>query len=803
MKIPKVNIGNTQTLGRNDIGAVGAKARQAGATGKQQQRMMSLMAGVAGDYIQRQQNVEYDNAIAQTQIQINAFQKNHMAKKFYTSDEIPTNISGDLVPRTTTNYIDGEAVVSERDSIPAYEVYPHLLKQQLEGMTEVESQKVSSPVLQKEYLRVAQIKNSEMMMSAGLAAEQAQKAFVFEETVIKAGTAFKTGNAVEGEFYVKNLVADSNVKAKLLQDGYTDVEIYDVNAAIKSNDPETVMTMLHRVDDAQYEGYLTESMRQSAVVDLNAKLDALGAGRMAEIERQLDIKSVKFTESIIAGDVDRVEIEERFAAWEKNPDDPEGIDADLYKVSMGLRRGFESAQLTEERRLERVRVAEEKAATIKRNKMETFVNGVFFANLDKGIDEGTVNLIDLDKPFEDYIKSVVAGEYNPETLEPKQYTTLRHHIITRNNKATAATKRFNIGDGVVNGTIDANRENSEQQSGVDEYVKQMGWGKDIARMVKITQDTSIMPQSLTDMIVDGALNQTGEAAMGSLTAYGAILDAKKSGTLDIRGTTREMLDDAWYLHRGGMSADEAFKKADEIQQMPPKQRELNRDTYTTEKYQEGNVSNLTNRMSNDEDRLYKFDPGWNVSALGPSTRMIADYENVVQTEFERTGNIDMARQTAWNGLTEVWGPSGVGAIVKGLQVETIARPEKWGVERTLGISTPIAKGRLGAFAESLGVDPENVVIKGDAFTSRESNDKTTKQRTSWAVYIIDPETLSQVQLYDKENKPLRWVPNNWIDQGTKYIFDEKNKVVEANKAEFKRMKLGDLSDEEAYKLANP
>ena len=798
MKLPEVRYRQVQSVGRHDLGAVSALASATKQQGQVRQQGMEVLAGVTNDYLVRKQNAEYDDQVASMQIDFDEWNSKYSAKDFYTAEDVlKLKVPEHLVKRTESYDDDsGAKLIRERQDIPAYEVYPHILRQKLSGMASVRAEKISNPHLRREFLRKASVNEANLNMQAAFNAENQQEKHMLEKGIFDYQKAGDAGDVQTGLRSIAILETDDVHKQKLTQDLYYRAEFADVVGAIRSNEPETVATYLSRYTDPNYDGDLPEHERQAAVRDLTTKLKVLGADRAEERDRQEGIRFVQMTEKVKTGGSSLAEIQEGFDKYVADANDKDGWTDQQYSRLMDLQRGYETSVDVEERRqeVEARRLANEQEAAARAEQVQfdkayKQQNSLFFSQAHKLIDDGELHEVDIERSFEEHLESLRTGVPNPNTIDAKQRTTLRHHIMERDNKRVKATQDYVLGKGIVDGVIPSNREYGDHQRGVDEYVKQDEIG-DVPSLVRITQDTNIMPQVLENMIVHSALNMQESDATPGLAAYGAVLDSNKHGLLDLSGPTRDLMNDAWYYHRAGMSATESLEKANELSQLSEAERDFYKKQYTEGGHYDDNVSKLSSKMEADEDSLYPFDPGWLSGALDPNSPMSASYQYIVAKEFERTGNIDMSRETAWNVLTETWGPTGVGVHMSGMKPKTGSRPARYGVERTLGIHTGAANDRLAAFSEAHGVEVGTVLVKSDGFTARDNS--------SWDIMTVDPETGMLNRIYNAETGlPVRWTPNDWIEQGEEY----RHRVGTAKALRDKAARES-FEDEEAYRLAN-
>lgn len=330
MKLPQVQYRAVESLGRSDLGAVANKANAQSQHGQALQAMTNAVAQVSADYIERQENSEYNRNIAEYSVEINEWMARNNAKKAYTSDDIPPSIPEDLVPRTE-KYTDDNGAESERprDYIPAHEVYPLLLAKKLEGMIKTRAEKISNPILRNSFVNKAQMNASESVMNATVAAEEAQRAYQFEEDYMSAGTAADAGNLAMAQFLVDNMEDLSPVaKEKLMLEMEGRVEVYEVSQSIRSSDPETIMTMASLLDDPNYSGSLSEKQRQSAIHDLKNRYDFLRNEYVTDQTKQHESFISDAFVGIEDGSFTLRNVEAGYELWKKNDAHPNSISGD-------------------------------------------------------------------------------------------------------------------------------------------------------------------------------------------------------------------------------------------------------------------------------------------------------------------------------------------------------------------------------------------------------------------------------------------------------------------------------------------
>lgn len=765
MKLPKITNQVVQTVGRHKTGAITQLASAVGAKGQANQKAFSLLAEVGQDFINRKQDAEYNDAIASMQVNMNEFQAQHGSKQFYTSSELG-DISEDLVPRTVKGFEDGIETTTFRTDIPAYEVYPHLLQQQLEGQIKVTADKISNPRMRNEFMNKADVNASTLMMNAMLNAETAQKKYQSALTVERATDAAKAKDWAMVEFQIEQWEATELEKKQLSDDLKPIMEYAFVTDSIRSNNPDVVMEALSQYRDPSVDTDLTEPMRQATVRDLSNRLKELTVGWGDAAELAADRAYSDFVMGIRAGTVTPEIIEERY---NRPPGADGALTVDQRDESHAVWRAKQSADDVIRRRLESAAKAKKAADLVLRNKEEKKINSVYFNKVLEAVDNRQFNYTDLEESYAQHEKSWKAGAIDPNTIDEKQYTQIRERLIQRDAKTDQASINLARGVDMIENGGTANRDLKLDQNGVDAYVEYYQI-TDPQRLAEIAAMTSIMPQVTENILTHGALNQNAESAQLALVTFGALKDTASKSLNDLGSDTQNLLADAWQQHSLGDDPIEAFKNANLNQQVTDVQRDQRNFEYSSEKYAQGNTNDLKIRMSGDDSGQYRFDPGFFSMSLKPPQEMIGEFQELVRSGHMRHGNIELARSQAWDRIGQTWAPSAVANFMHGDELVQENEATKYGVEHTLNIDTDTAQWRVNAFAESYTLDPETVILRWDNHTARDGH--------TWPVWVYDPETNFPMPVIDEFGQILRFDGLQWAEQGKelKYRTEAANEV---------------------------
>lgn len=204
MKLPRVQIREVDPLGRNDLDAVKASAAAAAGETRAMQNVVGLVSDIATDYIVRKQDAEYNDAKTEYSTTYSAWQQKYEAKEFYSADDLG-DIPENVIPRyEVTVGEDGKEVKTKRTSIPAYEVYPHLQKQMLEGMNNTIADKISHPDMRNEFIANAQVFAANQELRSGVQAEQEQQVYGRKVAVDQAEQLAISGDLAAARFTIDN-----------------------------------------------------------------------------------------------------------------------------------------------------------------------------------------------------------------------------------------------------------------------------------------------------------------------------------------------------------------------------------------------------------------------------------------------------------------------------------------------------------------------------------------------------------------------------------------------------------------------
>lgn len=792
MKLPKITNQNVQSVGRHNTGAVAKLASAKAAKGNANQKAFNLLAEVGSDFIARKQDAEYNDALASMQVNMNEFQARHGAKEFYTADELG-DISEDLIPRTVTGFEDGVQTTTIRNAIPAYEVYPHLLRQQLEGQIDATANKISNPRMRNEFMDKADVNASTMMMNSMIAAETAQKEYTLKVGLSNGDSAYKRGDREMGAFQYNELDISELEKEDLIREGEINAEIFDVTTVLRSSDPETVLEWRNLLQDPSYNS-LPEDQRVPYIKSLNTRMVQLGAEAKAAYAEAQAIQLAKYKKGIDEGTVDYADIEAGHQLFldgiqselalsgpvssalhslleserKENQKESRWQAGEVRRQEAELRRqDAESRRIAGQyrdydRQVEAAAADEEKAKDEELQRLQE----INYSNAQLAVDEGDLDAEGIETLF-DFTEANIPHE---NAISGPERTALRGRLASVNSAKRIKTNLVALGANVIKNGGD--RYDPDHQKAVDAFVEDNNI-TDIGAMFDILKDSGIMPQPLENFFNVTALREDSEFAEDALMYYGNLMATNRFLVSEMGAEVKEIYGEAHVMVNSGLGAQKALSIARDNSQLPQPQREQRRLEYREFDAIKDNAKALRTSMKNDET-VFGFKTEWfGLSYTKAISEMTGEYNSLVETFYIRTGNQDTAQKMAWNTLSETWGPSATGIHVTGDEViHDEQRPMKYPPERMMMISSNTSQNRLSAFAEVHGLDVKSMKVMNDSITAI---DVGGEKGPSWAIMMVDAETGEYYRPVNAATgQPLRWYGTHWAEQGIKWGRDEAN-----------------------------
>lgn len=239
------------------------------------------------------------------------------------------------------------------------------------------------------------------------------------------------------------------------------------------------------------------------------------------------------------------------------------------------------------------------------------------------------------------------------------------------------------------------------------------------------------------LVADGAAMI--EAAVSGGATYKMGADAKTKGLL------------VSSLMAAGADPERALQTANDAMNAPDNVRDQRNKDYN--KAAKNSASVLTDFIDTD------FDPGLFTSqpATMPQkpigyTSLVADFDRSAATYFRATGDIDMARASAWADLKRVYGPT----RVNGENVMAAFPVERWGIKPE-DVRKDIA-AIIQEFPQADGSTADEITLIADADTLRESDAAMNGAGVRPSYRLV---TKDGSLVLDSDHVPLRYtLPND-------------------------------------------
>ena len=734
MKLPQIHYSQVESLGRHDTGGITVLAGAERQKGAVSQKAMQQLAGVAGDFIARQENKEYNDQMAAMSIELSEWEGRFNAKQFYTADDI-VGLPDDIRRVITSSDDNGVLLSKVRDDIPAYEVYPHLLNQKMQGMIKEKADKITNPHLRNDFINKSEAVGAEKLMRASIAAEQAQQAYTLAEGKTDARAAADSGDLRTALFRVEQLEVSELERDQMVDEVELRVEIYDVVQASRSNNQETVMAMRSMLTDPQYSGNLSEAQRSAGISDLNSQLTILGLEGIEDRQTALDIRDNNRLYSAGLGNMTHEEVEEGYELWQDDPKHKDAISVDRRLQLHGAIDAYDSALAVEQRRLD----SEAEAA---QNKAEKEAYSQYYSNLNRALDNREITThAQIESIYE--MGLAPEGQSGP-SLKPGDRTTMHRRLDTLNKDNQKIASYETTIAGALSGEYPLRRTNSDHVAAVEHFVDVKKLTRDsVEDLGKLTKLTGIMPDNLRDEIEGGLLSGNPDQGIASLQYIENLQRSDSHLTSVLSADTMDIANFANMMIRGGEDPAQALEKANtSFNDVTAEMRTHLKKAYKDAKID--NVKALGNFMDADDVFDYQYGP---YSDVDIPYKMQAEFDAMVEQSYPFAhGSAALAQKLAYKNIKANWSVTGVGIGPLG---GTGARASKLPPEKVLQISSKAANLGLDAWAESEGLSGENI---GLVVTS----DPGTLNDRGWTVWVYDLDTgYSDIH-------GNRWLADDWV-----------------------------------------
>ncbi len=295
MKISAPQYKNVQSLGRANIGSVGAVAGAVSAKGSADRALANHIAKVGSEFIRREEKAAFSSAITDTKVEMDGWVEQNGVREFFGGDELKGRVDGVELSRKDTDQYGDEIDVPIKQ-IPAYKVYPQLLAKKLKGVMDTNAQRITNPIDRQAYVESRQVYNADAVKAASLNAARQQFNYQRKESDIKRKQALLRGDLANANFLASEFEGtEFEIKDRINQNRQG-MEVYEADELIRIEDVKGMTDFLNYLRDSQYEekgGPLTERKNidlqnrlRSKIGSLTVKKTASNAAYKAEIKQK-------------------------------------------------------------------------------------------------------------------------------------------------------------------------------------------------------------------------------------------------------------------------------------------------------------------------------------------------------------------------------------------------------------------------------------------------------------------------------------------------------------------------------------
>ncbi len=317
----------------------------------------------------------------------------------------------------------------------------------------------------------------------------------------------------------------------------------------------------------------------------------------------------------------------------------------------------------------------------------------------------------------------------------------------------------------------------------DEPVGSQGW--QIIAMT-MAQKHALLPDRANDWLNQTSKAKSAELVKSGAEFYGALQATKPEALSTVPADTRLMLESVNAMLKNGATPADAVEtsRANIFEANKAKLEErhalYNQKVTGQEPLKKGNTSALTSFINQDFDV-----PGFNPD-IGPWLKY--DFDGQVEKYYSKSGDIELARKTAWDDLKRVYGVTEVNGNREMMPIP----PERFGVNRK-NIDADLDE-LLKAFPQSDGSKTSDIVIAPTAETLIQIGNMLNGEMIEPTYMLLNK---SGQRIYGKDGKPLVYVlphANEIIERDRKAREEAARISIEKSKA--RRAKMRDTTSQD-------
>lgn len=257
MRLPQFQSAQVQSLGRASTGAVGRVAAARSGAGSAKSALLNHMAKVSSEFIRRDEKAKFDAGLSRSNISESQFIEKEGAKEFYSADELQGRVDDSVRLNDKETDADGNEITVPRKQIPAYEVYPQLLRNKLQGDMEAIAGTIPNPIDRQAFIESRSQRNAQLNTSTGLKAANEQYNYLRNESDVRRKQAILNGDIQTANFLATSFDGtEFEIKDRLVQN-QQGLEVWNADELIRISQPvpedvSAIKNMINYLQDDNY-----------------------------------------------------------------------------------------------------------------------------------------------------------------------------------------------------------------------------------------------------------------------------------------------------------------------------------------------------------------------------------------------------------------------------------------------------------------------------------------------------------------------------------------------------------------------
>lgn len=331
--------------------------------------------------------------------------------------------------------------------------------------------------------------------------------------------------------------------------------------------------------------------------------------------------------------------------------------------------------------------------------------------------------------------------WNVGALTPADFASYEARIAAVNDKRDADSKALAAVSSILSAGMPVDPGNEQQMRGLDAAFRRESEGAVVgdprfqAAAATYAGLARVLPASADSWLSSAARSPSAQVAGSAAQFFGLLQDRASEAAAKVDADTKSMLGLMASMVKAGTSPQAAFEAARaNVFDTRRDVVDLRRQALGAKDAREGTAAALKKNVNKDFD-------GWLSRQPAVPDALAADFEGGVAAYYQKTGNLQVARQLAWADVRRVWGRSEVNG-----KPELLAyAPEAMHP----GMTPEIIRSDLRKVLRPLEVDADKVRLVQSPETAHSAGMR-------WSLVTKDKYGADEVVL-GKDGAPLRYV----------------------------------------------